>query len=328
MQQAVPLVPRPFAALGQEVGLSEEEVLARVAGLKQAGILRQVSAIFNAADLGFVSTLVAMKINPTRLDEAGKIISRHPGVSHNYARESEYNLWFTLTLPQEDDIEATVKEMASQVEAAGYLVLPSLRRFKIAVMLDLVSPVEATHQAGGYPSQSVSQGKDRGWDPRLIRSLEEDLPLVPRPFEELAKKVGLTEEELLAGARELKEKEVMRRYAGVLNHRRVGFLANAMTVWRVPEERIEEVGQLMASFDAVSHCYQRPTYPDWPYNLYAMIHGRSQKDCTKVVSALAEATLISDYRMLYSTKEYKKVRVKYSQPGEGDKGCKLWNNSG
>jgi DNA-binding Lrp family transcriptional regulator len=123
--------------------------------------------------------------------------------------------------------------------------------------------------------------------------------------------VGLSYEELLERAYDLQDRKIMRRFSAVLYHRKAGFRANAMGVWQVPDERIEDVGNAFAQYQAVSHCYQRPTYEDWPYSMFSMVHGRSVEECENVLAAMAEETGLTDYTSLYSTREYKKTRVRY-----------------
>jgi DNA-binding Lrp family transcriptional regulator len=144
--------------------------------------------------------------------------------------------------------------------------------------------------------------------------LQEDVPLTPRPFDLWGRQVGLTHEELLERAHDLRERKIMRRFSAVLYHRKAGFRANAMGVWKVPEERIEEVGNAFAQYQAVSHCYERPTYEDWPYSVFSMVHGRSVEECENVLDAMAEETGITERDSLYSTREYKKTRVRYFTP--------------
>lgn len=150
----------------------------------------------------------------------------------------------------------------------------------------------------------------------LVRELQKNIDIVSRPFLSIASRLGISEVELLDWARQLQRAGVMRRYGAVLRHRRAGYGANAMTCWRVPPERVDEVGQILAAFPGVTHCYERPTYPDWPYNVFAMIHGRTEQACVDAASELAEATGISDYVVLFSTREYKKVRVQYFEEGK------------
>jgi DNA-binding Lrp family transcriptional regulator len=140
------------------------------------------------------------------------------------------------------------------------------------------------------------------------------MPLVPRPYAEMARAIGQTEDELLEWAAAARERGQLRRVAAVLHHRKAGFRANGMAVWKVPDERIDEVGNRMAHFTAVSHCYQRPTYPDWPYNIFSMIHARTADECEHVANAIAAATGIAERAMLYSSTEFRKIRLRYFTP--------------
>ena len=145
----------------------------------------------------------------------------------------------------------------------------------------------------------------------MVRALQDDIALTREPFARPAAAAGLSQEALLAAAQRLESQGYMRRFAAVLHHRRAGFTANAMTVWAVPEAGADEVGRQMASFQAVSHCYQRPAYPDWPFNLFTMIHARSSDECEATAAAIEAATSIHERAMLYSTTEFKKVRLRY-----------------
>lgn len=146
---------------------------------------------------------------------------------------------------------------------------------------------------------------------KIIRKLQEDLPLVPQPYKTIADELGITEEILLKKINEFKERGLIRRMGAALCHRETGYKANAMVVWIVPTERIEEIGMTMASFSEVTHCYQRPTFPDWPYNMFTMIHGKTREECKKVVEKIASNINIDKYKLLYSTVELKKSSMKY-----------------
>lgn len=146
----------------------------------------------------------------------------------------------------------------------------------------------------------------------MIRVLQEGVPLVNRPYRVLAEKLRMSEEELLDVVKDFIRRGIIRRFGALVRHQDLGYGANALVVWQVPEERIEEVGLLMAAFDEVSHCYQRPPrLPDWPYNLFTMIHGRSPDDCREIAARLARASGIEDYRLLFSTAELKKSCMNY-----------------
>lgn len=319
LQGEFPLVSRPFEALGQRLGLAEDEVIARVGRLKtEEPVIRQISAIFDTRSLGYRSSLVAMRVPPEDLNAAAAVVNAHPGVSHNYRRNHPFNMWFTIALPPASSLEATVAKLHELSGAESTRILPTLRLFKIGVQLDMEgtnpAPGEGPQVGVTYSDKSRPAGGREALtalEIRAIRELQEDVPLVPEPFAPMAARLGIPQADLLALAASFQSLGYMRRFAAVLHHREAGFNANAMGVWIVPEDRTEEAGAIMASFPQVSHCYLRPTYPDWPYNLFTMIHGRKARDCQGVIDAISEKAGIKDYAVLYSTKEYKKVRVKY-----------------
>jgi DNA-binding Lrp family transcriptional regulator len=316
IQEDFPLVERPYAALGAVLGIGEEEVLARVARLRAGRVVRQISAIFDTRALGYHSSLVAMKLPPERLEEGAAVVSAHPGVSHNYARRHEYNLWFTLAVPPWQDVEEAAQALGRKAGALQTRVLPTLRLFKIGVKLDVTGERAPDAQETGrvYGGQDVERARRVPLRPRdiaFIRELQKDLPGVPRPFDAYAAALGCTLDELFAWCAEMTAAGKMRRFAAVLRHQNAGFVANAMGVWKVPAERVEEVGPVMASFAAVSHCYERPAYPDFPYNLYTMVHGRTRAEVLRTLEAIAARTGITERQYLWSSKEFKKERVLY-----------------
>lgn len=315
LQTDFPLVPEPFAALGEMLGVDEDEVIARVKALKDARIIRQISAIFDSSALGYRSSLVAFRVENDRVEQTAEIVSAHPGVSHNYERNHDYNLWFTITVPPGTTPESEVARIAERARPAAYRMFPTTRLFKIGVAFDMMGAESAGAALKARPA-AVEQVEFDQDDVRAIRSLQRDLPLEHKPFGTLAESVGLGEEELLARARKFLEEGAMRRYAAVLRHREAGFAANAMAAWIVPEERIDEIAPTMAANKSVSHCYQRPTYPDWPFSIFTMIHGRTKEDCETAIREISEATGITDYVLLYSTREFKKARVRYYEHEE------------
>ena len=320
LQSSFPLVEEPYRRIGEELGISQEEVLERIGRLKRSNVVRQIGAIFDTRRLGYKTTLVAFRYPPGKLEKGARLINRHPGVSHNYARPGHFNLWFTLAVPPHDDLETTVQRLAQVTGAEGFRVMPTIRFFKIGVNFDMVRHEGAAvdgyspdgYGSGGAVSSDWNKAQEvTPFEVRVIRELQEDLPLEPRPFDAMAARLGIGVTELFEEARRLQERRLMRRFSAVLHHRRAGFKANPMVVWRVPEERAEEVGMIMAKSRWVTHCYQRPTFPDWPYTHFTMIHAGTLEECDRVTRDISEATGITDYRMLYSTREYKKTRVRY-----------------
>ena len=145
----------------------------------------------------------------------------------------------------------------------------------------------------------------------IIRKIQEDLPLVPEPYKAIAEELGITEIELINKIEEFYNNGVIRRFGATLNHRKIGFKGNAMVVWKVPDERIKEVSEIMILFSEVSHCYERPTFPSWPYNIFTMVHGKSDQECEELVKKIASLTNLNDYNILFSTSELKKTSMKY-----------------
>ncbi|MBA3952271.1 MAG: Lrp/AsnC family transcriptional regulator [Rubrobacter sp.] len=318
IQREVPLEREPFAAIGRELGIGGDEVIRRIEALKRGRVIRQISAIFDTRVLGYQSTLVAATIPADKLNEGAKAVNSHPGVTHNYERNNEFNLWYTVAVPPDSrlGLEGTVDVLHHISKAEKTRILPTLKLFKIGVTLDMNKGATAKKEAPQY-GEADRQGADRNVsedDKAAIKALQEDVPLTPRPFDLWGRQVGLSHEELLERAHDLRERKIMRRFSAVLYHRKAGFRANAMGVWKVPEERIEEVGNAFAQYQAVSHCYERPTYEDWPYSVFSMVHGRSVEECEHVLDAMAEETGLTERESLYSTREYKKTRVRYFTP--------------
>ena len=318
IQTRFPLVELPFAEIGDEVELPEEEVIERIGELKGKNVVRQISAIFDTRRLGYKTTLVAMRLPADELDAAAQIINVHPGVSHNYARNGHFNLWFTVAVPPYEDLAETVEDMASRTGAESYRLMPTIKFFKIGVNFDMVKEEGAAKKY--YSPDGYDRADGQNWNKAMpitdfeievIRELQEDVELTPRPFSPMAERLGIPLQELFDIADSLQERSLMRRFSAVLHHRRAGFRSNAMAVWKVPSERAIEVGNIMAQSRWVTHCYERPTFPDWPYTHFTMIHATSQDTCEDVAAELSEATGISEYQLLYSTREYKKTRVRY-----------------
>ncbi len=316
LQTDFPLSQEPFAVLGNKLDIGHDEVIRRIESLKERGIIRSISGVFDSTRLGYQSTLVAMRIADNRLDEAASTVSQHPGVSHNYARNHRYNLWFTLAIPGDRSLSKAIDELSRLAGAEEAVSLPALRVFKIRVFFDMV----AVEQPGSNLTQDVQSGtvpapKADGrlseLEKQIIKELQNDLPLREKAFDELASHLNMNTDELLEQTESFRARGIMRRYGALLRHQKAGFAVNAMSCWSVPPDAMEDVGAKMASFRAVSHCYQRQTNANWPYNLFAMIHGRRQDECEEIAKLISEHTGISDYIMLYSQKEYKKDKVQY-----------------
>lgn len=316
IQTEFPLVERPFAALAEQLRLTEDYVIARTATLKDkaAGVIRQISAIFDSRALGYEGCLVAAKIDPLKIDEAVTAINAHPGVSHNYLRNHAYNLWYTVAVPPDSKLglERTVQILHDRSGANVTRLLPALRMFKIGVKFNLSEDASTPARDADAEVHSAPPTIDVTLrDKAMIRVLQQDVPIVARPFDAWAHEAGCSVAELLDAAKGYIATGAMRRFSAVLRHRAAGFGANAMGAWIIPPDQHESFGAAAASFNAVSHCYLRPTYDDWPYSIFTMVHGKQAGDCEAVLAEISRATNMNQYTALYSTHEYKKVRVKY-----------------
>lgn len=301
----------PFRVLGEKLGIPADEVLRRVRGLHDAGYVRSIAGIFDAAGLGYRSTLAAMHVDRARLDVAAAVVNAHPGVSHNYARDHYFNLWFTLSLPGEEDAGTVISSLAMQAGAGEFIDLPAVRVFKLRVYFDMTGDGDTAIPAAATKLCLPDGGGLTLDDKRVVKQLCQAMPLEDRPFDALAEQSGLDVDYFLARMAELRERGILRRYSAVLRHRKAGFAANAMTCWQAPEGVVEEAGRKASSRKEVSHCYQRRTAPGWPYNLFAMVHGRSRAECDVAAAAISQDIGIPGFLQLYSTKEYKKERVSY-----------------
>ncbi len=312
IQWTFPLVTRPFDAIAEKFDTTPEIVKEHLNHLKEVGILRQLSAIFDTRKLGYTSSLVAMEIEHDKLEYVASQINRHPGVSHNYEREHQFNLWFTLAVPPGTDLKTEIDKFNVLKGIKKVRMLPTLQLFKIGVKLDMVD--EKKHEIA--PTEKKKEIKNINFEPTeqdkdFIRELQKDMEIIDEPFVKAANNLGITENELFDKMKYYEDNGIMRRFAAILRHRKVGFTANGMIVWKVPEDRISEVGEKLGAFPQVSHCYERPTYPDWPYNVFSMIHCKTQDEAHEVAKTIQNQINVDDYSILFSSREFKKIRVEY-----------------
>ena len=313
LQRSFPLVPEPYRVLSDELGADGREIMDRVDRLKNEKLLRQVSAIFNTGALGYRSSLVAMAVPEGDLERAVEAVNKYPGVSHNYLRPGAYNMWFTIAVPPGTSLDEETSRLAAAAGGWPVLILPAIRKYKLAVVLDVLEDGDGDlgeEKTEVPPVESSASFHPTAENIRIVRCIQEDLPLVERPFAVWADSLGMAEQRLLEIISSWLAFGFMRRFAALLNHRQVGFSANGMIVWNCPSGRIDDCGLVLASHSEVSHCYHRPGYPEWPYNLYAMVHGRSGEECRKMAEKLGGAIGLHDYRIFFSTKEFKKIRLK------------------
>jgi DNA-binding Lrp family transcriptional regulator len=314
LQGSFPIARRPYEHVAALAGVSEGEVIERTGRLLRARIIRQVTPIFDTRALGYSSMLVAAKVDPEFPHRAAQVINAHPGVSHNYLRNHDFNLWFTIATEPDSELglEGTLEVLAGEAGAESMRELPTLKLFKIRMDLEMEGDTAAlaTAAPASQPVELERQPYDER-DVAVIRALQGDMPPCPEPYAPAAAELQVNQDSFLAHLAGMQERGLLRRVAAILYHRRAGFSANGMGVWEVPQERIAELGPRMAAVRGISHCYQRPTYPDWPYSVFTMAHGRSKGECDAVLDAIAEQTGISERATLYSSTEFKKIRLLY-----------------
>jgi DNA-binding Lrp family transcriptional regulator len=314
MQGSFPIARRPYEHVAGAAGVAEEEVLRRVQRLLDERIIRQVTPIFDTRALGYSSMLVAAKVDPENPWRAANVINAHPGVSHNYLRNHEFNIWFTIATEPDSPLglQGTLEVLARIAGAESIRQLPTLKLFKIRMDLEMEAGTEALAKSAepAAPAETERQPYDER-DVAVIKALQGDMAVVSEPYESAATELGCSQESLLDHLEDMQERRLLRRVAAILFHRRAGFSANGMGVWNVAPERIMELGPQMASFRGISHCYERPTYKDWPYSVFTMAHGRSKEECDAILDSIALDTGIEDRATLYSSTEFKKIRLLY-----------------
>jgi siroheme decarboxylase len=301
-QRGFPLDARPFARMG----ISEDQALATLRSLRQLGVIDRVGPVFRPNTVG-ASSLAAMSVPPERLAGVAALVSGQPGVNHNYEREHRYNLWFVVTGRDAITVEKTIRTLE---EATGLRVLrlPLLEEFHVDLGFDLESR-DATRAAAPQSFPPLSQAERR-----LVAATVDGLPLIPEPYAAIAIKAGMTDEEVVSHLEAMLADGRIRRIGAVVRHRRLGYEANAMAVWDVPDERVPALGRLLARDPAVTLCYRRArALPDWPYNLYCMVHGKQRNLVTDEVQRLGAACGLDAFphAVLFSSRCFTQRAARY-----------------
>jgi DNA-binding Lrp family transcriptional regulator len=309
LQEGLPICERPFAGLAELVNSNEREVLREIEKLKRAGVIRRIGALINYRALGMVSTLVAANVPQENLREVAEAVNGLEGVSHNYLRKHYYNLWFTLQSQKAEEIELTLSNLAGRF-GIDFHSLPVVRVFKLDVRFDAESDDQPLLQ--GVEQVPESETVELNEHQKLVLSkLQNKLDLTARPFDFLCSE-GLHEAQVFEIITGLIDRRVIRRIGAVVDHRKLGFAANVLFCCEVGQDRIVEAGKRLACFGIVSHCYERKTPKDWPYNLFAMTHSRSMGEIQHVINKFTEAEKIDSFQLLPTEAELKKQPVRYN----------------
>jgi DNA-binding Lrp family transcriptional regulator len=310
VQAAVPFVERPFAQLAEELDLAEPALLRQLSAWGERGILREISAVLEGSALGYDSALVAGVVPEAELERVVEVVNAHPTVTHNYLRNHRYNLWFTLAVPPEMKLERTLELLAREARVGGFHALRRTQTFKIGVNFD---PETLKNRTLATSRERVEPIEVSEREARLFRALQTPLPLQEQPFAVLARRAEVEPAELLSFARRHLGGAI-RRYVATLRHRKLGVRENGMTVWKAPQAELERLGRRLARAPEVSHCYARNAIEGFPYSLYAMLHGPDRASCRELAARLARELGNEDYAVLFSEREFKKVRLRYFLP--------------
>ena len=323
-QSDFPIRERPFAVVGEELGVSEAEALARVERLREAGVFRRFGAVLNPPVIGS-SALAAVEAPEERFDEIAKVVNGYRQVNHNYRREHDWNMWFVVTAGSRETRNAILDEIEERT-GCGVLRLPMLTDFYINLEFPVVNTDRFARE--GIDETDVSPtriGEDAAGnlsdlDARLLLAIQEGFPLTATPYRDVAAEIDAPVGEVLDAIRRLLDSGCVKRIGCVVNHVVAGFDANCMVVWDVPNDELDARGTAVGALPSVTLCYHRPRRPDqdWPYNLFTMIHGRETDAVDAKVDELAADHLPYDHERLYSTETLKQTGARYDDlVGEG-----------
>ncbi|MCL6416957.1 hypothetical protein MIB92_14950 [Aestuariirhabdus sp. Z084] len=319
LQYGFPVCEYPFAVVAKDLGITESSLIDRIDTLLKEKVLTRFGPMYHAERMGGALSLAAMSIPEQDFDQVTEIVNAFPEIAHNYQRDHQLNMWFVLATEEQEQLEKTIERIEQQ---SGYPVynMPKLEEFYVGFYLDL-----SEKQADTKPNVSVRPDRPTRdlteMDRELVTLSQEGLALVPRPYHKLAEAMGTSSEEVMVRMESMLACGIIRRIAAVPNHYKLGYTANGMTVWDVPDEKIRELGTKVGALPSVTHCYHRPRHlPDWSYNLFAMVHGKNKSDVAEDIEQIKQL-LGDDLRacdVLYSTRILKKkgLRIARSVPVE------------
>ncbi len=311
LQEDLPICWQPFDDLAKYLDTDEKTLLNQIEQLKNLGVVRRFRALINYRALGMKSTLVAAHVPAESLQAVTEAVNALETVSHNYLRQHHYNMWFTLQARSTQKIDLVLSDLSGRF-GIDFYSLPVEHFFKLDVRFDALDETSAAagflqnvNQPSSYETVELNENQKR-----ILLGLQEELCLTSQPFDFMCGDV-LVPEDVLRIINELIDSGVVRRIAAVVNHRKLGYTANVMFAGQVPQNRVAWVGEQLAAFPIVSHCYERRTFEDWPYNLFAMMHAQSMGEIQHVINQFVEAEKIKSFELLPTAKELKKQPVKH-----------------
>jgi DNA-binding Lrp family transcriptional regulator len=314
-QHDFPLIPEPFAAIAECLGIAQSEVLQMLKRLQQQGTVSRVGAVFRPRSIG-VSTLAALAVAEDKLDEVAQMVNSYPEVNHNYQREHHYNLWFVVAAPDEVTLQRVLKEIEERSDCK-VLFLPLVEEYHIDLGFDMTGckrkNVDFIESHTGSPRQPYLLNEQES---RLIAAIQSGLPIVERPFSAVGAALGLSETDVIEGVQNLIRLGVIKRVGVVVRHHELGYRANAMVVWDIPDEEISQLGSCLGKLEFVTLCYRRPRrLPAWRYNLFCMIHGHDREEVLALVEKMRQGCGLQHIacEVLFSTRRFKQCGARYAR---------------
>ncbi len=302
-QRDLPITSRPFARIGETLGLSQQDVIDRLTRMQASGRISRVGGTC-APNTVSASTLAAVTAPSGRIEDVAAIIGAETGVNHSYLREHPINLWFVATGPDRTHVDAAL----ARIEARSGLRVLDLRLVR-PFNVDLGFSLEGTRGSVPVPRPVRLEAMVPG-DRQILQALTSGMMLVSRPYAEIANSLGRTEDDILNRVQALAEAAVISRLGVIVRHRALGWRANAMVVWDISPERIDTAGPRLSAHPGVTLCYERTPVPGvWPYRLYSMIHARSRSEALDVLSAAADLPDLRGvpHRALFSLRCFKQT---------------------
>ena len=308
-QRNFPLNPLPFEQIALALNTSTERVIEKLKELQAKGAVSRVGPVFSPNTVG-VSTLAAIAVPPEKLEDIAEIINQYAQVNHNYEREHDFNLWFVVTADNQVTLQKTLSSIQQET---GYKVLslPLLKEYHIDLGfrmqlkerkdIDQVDTTTSSTTPSPVETQLAS-AED------LIEIIQAGLPLVARPYQEIAQRLGWSEQLVIEKLKTMIDAGIIKRLGVVVRHHELGYRANAMVVWDVADEEIDQLGEKLGVQDCVTLCYQRPRMlPEWPYNLFCMVHGRDRDEVLECIATMAEGLGLDNvpHTVLFSGRRFK-----------------------
>ena len=315
-QRNFPLNPLPFEQIAAALHTSTEVVIEKLKELQAKGAVSRVGPVFSPNTVG-VSTLAAMAVPVEKLEQTAAMVSRFDQVNHNYEREHEFNLWFVVTAENQQLLTQTLEDIQRET---GYevLSLPLLKEYHIDLGFRMklrecleISDIENHHSHDDRPS-STDTGMASAED--LIEIIQQGLPLVARPYQDVAERLGWSEDLVIEKLRSMVEAGIIKRLGIVVRHHELGYRANAMVVWNVADSEVDQLGEKLGMQDCVTLCYQRPRrLPDWPYNLFCMVHGRNREEVLECLDNIVAGLGLEaiPHTVLFSGRRFKQRGARY-----------------